>query len=255
MPDIRAILVDDEPLGRERIRTLLSDVPDVELVAECADGREALEAVERVNPDLMFLDVQMPELDGFDVLDALDPETRPFVIFVTAYDQYAIRAFDVHALDYLLKPFDRERFDQALARARASIAAGREDLTQQRMLDLIEQLRVERGPLERLVVKSAGRIVFLRAEEIDWIEAAGNYLKIHAGPETHLLRETMNTMQQRLSSDHFARIHRSTIVNLDRIRELQPAFHGEYVVILRDGVQLTLSRSHRDTLAHLLEQA
>jgi len=254
MPDIRAILVDDEPLGRERIRTLLSDIPDFELVAECADGREALAAVERVRPDLMFLDVQMPELDGFDVLDALDPETRPFVIFVTAYDQYAIRAFDVHALDYLLKPFDRERFDQALARARASIAAGRDGLTQQRVLDLIEQLRVERGPLERLVVKSAGRIVFLRVEEIDWIEAAGNYLKIHAGAETHLHRETMNTMQQRLGADHFARIHRSTIVNLDRIRELQPAFHGEYVVILRDGTKLTLSRSHRDALAHLLQE-
>jgi two-component system LytT family response regulator len=258
MKPIRTILVDDEPLGRERIRTLLKELADFELLAECTDGREAIEAVHEHEPDLIFLDVQMPELDGFEVIESLAPELResmPSVIFVTAFDQYALRAFEVHALDYLLKPFDGERFAEAIDRARAQIARHREGDAKSTMMEMIQQLRKDRGPLKRFVVKSAGRVVFLRVEEIDWIEAAGNYLKIHVGADTHLLRETMGSLEKRLDPDHFVRIHRSTMVSVDRIRELQPAFHGDFVVILRDGTQLAMSRGYRDKLEHLIESA
>lgn len=241
---IRALIVDDEPLARARLRTLLSEEADVEVVGECGDGLEAVAAVQDLTPELVFLDVQMPTLDGFGVVEALDPGALPVIVFVTAYDRYALQAFEVHALDYLLKPFDRDRFQKALERARAELQRSGSAETSQKLLAMLEDKAV-RKPLERLIIKSAGRVFFLRTEEIDWIEAAGNYVRLHVGAEAHLLRETMNGLEGRLDPGHFLRIHRSTIVNVDRIQELQAWFHGDYLVILRDGTQLTLSRGYR----------
>ncbi|HEY3132016.1 MAG TPA: response regulator [Acidobacteriota bacterium] len=178
---IRALIVDDEPLARERIRTLLKDEPEVEIVGECADGRRAVSAVRERKPDLIFLDVQIPELDGFEVLKAVGPGAMPAVIFVTAYDQYALRAFDVHAIDYLLKPFDRQRFHRALRRAKDQISSEKYDHVNERLLALLEDLKGGQKYLERLVIKSGGRVFFLRVDEIDWMEATGNYLRLHAG--------------------------------------------------------------------------
>ena len=251
---IRALIVDDEPLARERIRTLLKRAPDVRVVSECGDGKRAVRAVRKHKPDLVFLDVQMPEMDGFDVLEALDPGEMPVVIFVTAYDKYALRAFDVHALDYLLKPFDRERFQSALDRAREQIGKRQNGDVNQQLLSLLADRAAGEKPMRRLVIKSGGRILFLRAEEIDWVEAAGNYLRLHVGREEHLLRETMSGLEGRLDSRKFLRIHRSTIVNLDRIKEMQASFHGEYEVRLRDGARLTLSRTYRDKLQKILDR-
>jgi two-component system LytT family response regulator len=242
MVTIRALIVDDEPLARGRLRTLLAGEPDVEVVGECGDGLEAVAAVEELSPDLLFLDVQMPALDGFAVLEALDADRLPAVVFVTAHDRYALRAFEVHALDYLLKPFDRDRFRKALGRARAQIAGAEGG---GKLPALLADARARRQPADRLVIKSAGRVFFLRTEEIDWVEAAGNYVRLHCGGDAHLLRETMNGLEARLDGQRFLRVHRSTIVNVDRIRELQAWFHGDYLVILRDGTQLTLSRGYR----------
>jgi two-component system LytT family response regulator len=249
---IRTLIVDDEPLARERLRRLLDDQPDVEVIGECQDGNEALETIRRQRPDLVFLDVQMPELDGFGLLQALGSESLPALIFVTAHDRFALRAFEVHALDYLLKPFDTERFEAALARARQWLARGRTGDLDQRLAALLADLRDAPKPLDRLAVKSGGRVVLVRIEEVDWIEAADNYVNLHVGTVSHLLRETMNSLEQRLPASQFLRISRSTMVQLDRIRELQPLFHGEYAVILRDGTRLTLSRSYRDKLDRLM---
>jgi two-component system LytT family response regulator len=254
---VRALIVDDEPLARQRLRTLLKGESDIDIVGECSDGHEAVAAVRELKPDLLFLDVQMPVLDGFGVLEVLGPEQLPAVIFVTAYDLYAIRAFEVNALDYLLKPFDRDRFRKALSRAREQITKESSSSGEQlgALLDEVQTARGGRHTLERLVIKSGGRVFFLRAEEIDWIEAAGNYLRLHVGNDMHLLRDTMNNLEARLHPDKFLRIHRSTMVNLERVKELQPWFHGDYKVILLDGTELTLSRSYRPKLKSLLGES
>ena len=251
---IRTLIVDDEPLGRERIRTLLAGDPEIEVIGECPDGRQAITAIVQRNPDLVFLDVQMPEVDGFSVLEAICGERMPAIVFVTAYDRYAVRAFEVHALDYLLKSFDRERFAAALQRAKETIRRSREGALNERLAGLIEDLEAKKDRLTRLVIKSAGRIAFLRVEEIDWIEAADNYVRVHAGKEAHLIRETLQSMEKRLDPTRFLRIHRSSLVNLERIRELRPVFHGDYLVRLTDGTELTLSRSYRDKLLDPLSQ-
>lgn len=251
---IRTLIVDDEPLGRERIRTLLADDPEIEVTGECRDGRRAIAAIEHIRPDLIFLDVQMPEVDGFAVLDAIAGERMPAIIFVTAYDRYAVQAFEVHALDYLLKSFDRERFQAALQRAKEEIRRSKEGFLNERLAGLLEDLQAKQKRLTRLVVKSAGRIVFLRVEEIDWVEAADNYVRIHSGRESHLIRETLQSLESRLNPEKFLRIHRSTLVNLDRIRELRPIFHGDYLVKLNDGTELTLSRNYREKLLEPLGQ-
>ena len=252
---MRVIIVDDEPLAREGIREFLGDEPDIEIVAECSSGIEALEAIEAESPDLVFLDVQMPELDGFGVLDALEPDETPAVIFITAHDKYALKAFDVFALDYLLKPLERSRFTAAVERARQQLSGdGLGDL-RKRMLGLIADLEGKRTtPLDRLVVKSRGRVHLLKVSEIDWIEADGNYARLHVGDEDHLVRETMTALERRLDAGQFVRIHRSTIVNLDRIREIQPWFKGELMVILTGGEQLSLSRKYRKALQERLGQ-
>ena len=251
-PSIRVLLVDDEPLAREMLREMLQSDPQVDIVGESCNGREALEAIRTESPDLIFLDVQMPEVGGFDVLASLDKDKLPHVIFVTAYDQYAVRAFEVQALDYLLKPFDQERFDMSWQRAKTQLARDRNSGTDQRILTLLEELKAGNRYLERLVIKAGGRIYFLDTAEIDWIEAEGNYVSVHSAKKSHLLRETISSLESQLDPKKFVRIHRSSIVRLDFIQELQPWFHGEYRVILNDGTQLTLSRNHRDKLQEAL---
>jgi len=255
MTKIRTLICDDEPLARERIKRYLGSEPDIETVGECSNGQEAVAAIAELSPDLLFLDIQMPELDGFGVLKAIGPEKIPVVIFVTAYDKYALSAFDVHALDYLLKPFNRDRFRRALVRARMQIEHDKLGQLDQRLLTLLEDLKTEHKYLERLVVRSVGRVVFLKTDEIDWIEAAGNYVRLHIGRDGHLLRETMSHLEAKLNPDKFLRIHRSTLVNIDCIKELQPLFSGDYTVILRDGRQLTLSRSYREKLLELFDKS
>ncbi|MCM3874305.1 MAG: LytTR family DNA-binding domain-containing protein [Pyrinomonadaceae bacterium] len=250
-PLIRVLLVDDESLAREMLREMLQDDPQVIIVGESCNGREALEAIRIHSPDLIFLDVQMPDLGGFEVLEALGRDI-PRVIFVTAYDQYAVRAFEVHALDYLLKPFDQERFDISWQRARAQILRDRDGGTDQRILALLEEMKAGNKYLERLVIKASGRIYFLETAEIDWIEAEGNYVSVHSAKKSHLLRETISSLESQLDPKKFLRIHRSSIVRIDRIQELQPWFHGEYRIILQNGTQLTLSRNYRDKLQEAL---
>ena len=247
-PPARILIADDEPLARERLKMLLADQEGLQIVAECQDGTQAIDAIRRLQPDLVFLDVQMPGASGFDVIDAIGPDRMPLVVFVTAFDRYALRAFDVHALDYLLKPFDRDRFLQALARARRQLEQPANSDLQRRLLALVQNLTPPSHRPERFVVKSGGRVFFVRADEIDWIEAAGNYVKLHVGGETHLFRETMTALEAQLSPDTFYRIHRSHIVNIERVKELQPWFNGEYVVFLRNGTRLTLSRGYREKL-------
>jgi two-component system LytT family response regulator len=248
---IRTLIVDDEPLARERMRSLLAGEADIAVVGECRDGREAVEAIKGESPDLVFLDVQIPELDGFQVLEAIGAEKAPAIVFVTAYDQYALQAFEVHAVDYLLKPFDEERFRRALERARQALTREKGDLSE-KLLHLLQELKAPQGYMERLVVKSAGRLFFLRTDEIEWVESAGNYVCLHVRGESHLLRETMTGLETRLDPGRFVRIHRTAIVNIDQIKELQPLFHGEYQVVLRDGTELTLSRGYRDRLQEVI---
>ena len=249
---IRALIVDDEPLARRRLRRMLARDAEVEIAGDCENGREAVARIRELRPDLVFLDVQMPEMDGFEVLEAVGAVAMPLVIFVTAFDQYALQAFEVCALDYLLKPFDRRRFEKALNRAKARLLSDRTSDVGQQALALLEELRARSSHLERLVVKSGGRAFFLKTEEIDWIEAEGKYVRLHVGKESHLLREAIGSIETQLDPKRFPRIHRSTIVNIERVRELQPWFHNEYRVILRDGTELMLSRSCRKRLGDLL---
>lgn len=250
---LQILIVDDERPARERIRELLS-ATDAEIIGECKNGVEALEKIREVKPALVFLDIQMPGKDGFAVLQALKPAELPVIVFVTAFDQYAIRAFDVNAIDYLLKPFSDERFDAALAKARRQCEQNdREDNDQQRLLDLLDGLQANGGgaqasPLDRLAVKTSDRILLLKTGEIDWIEAAGVYVNLHIGRRSYLYRETIGALAVQLDARQFIRIHRSTIVNIDRIRELQPRSPGEYYVILQDNSALKLSRGYRSNL-------
>jgi two-component system LytT family response regulator len=253
---IRALIVDDEPLAREGILMRLKQAPDVEVIGECGNGREAVTVIRREVPNLVFLDIQMPRLDGFGVIEAVGVRQMPHVIFVTAYDEHALRAFEVSALDYLLKPIDGKRFFEALERARGRIRGKNVEAISAQLRKMMAALQAERKYLERLSIKSAGksggRITFLGVDEIDWIGAADNYVQVHAGRESHLLHATMNSLENRLDPNKFLRIHRSTIVNVGRIKELHPMFHGEYQVILQDGTQLTSGRGYRGNLQRLL---
>ena len=246
---MRVVIVDDEPLARERIRTLAEAHPGITVIAECEDGQGAVETIERVQPDLVFLDVQMPELDGFEVLDAL--ETRPAVIFITAYDEHAVRAFEVNAIDYLLKPVEPARFDAALERARSRIAEPAQSRDAALELVLTELRRV-RQRAARLVVRDGAKVGFVAVEQVDWIDVAGNYARLHTVGGVHLLRETLKQLEQRLDPERFVRVHRSTIVNLERITSVEPYFHGEYTLTLKDGTRLTSSRTHSKRLRELL---
>lgn len=249
---LTALIVDDEPPGRHKIREMLKHESNIEIIGECTNGVEAVEAIQSKKPDLVFLDVQMPELDGFGVIKKIGVNNLPEIIFVTAYDQYALQAFEVHALDYLLKPFDKERFQNALQRAKDHILQRDQNDIGQKLLSMLQELKLDQKHSDRLVIKSGGKVFFLKTDEVDWIEAAGNYVRLHAGGESHLLRETMSGIQKKLNPNQFIRIHRSTFVNIEQIKELQPWFHGEYVVILKEGTQLTMSRSYRNNLTDLL---
>jgi two-component system LytT family response regulator len=238
------------------IREMLGGDSDVEIVAECANGREAVEAIRSLSPDLIFLDIQMPELGGFEVLESFEAnQTAPYVIFATAYDQYAVRAFEVHAFDYLLKPFDEERFNIAWQRAKAQIKLDRTGERDRHILALLEELKAGPRYLERLVVKTGGRVFFLDVSEILCIEAEGNYVRVYDQTKHYLLRETISGLEEQLDPKQFLRIHRSAIVKIDKIKELQPWFHGEYRIILENGKQLTLSRNYRANLQDVVGNA
>jgi len=247
---IRAIVVDDEPLARQRLRQLLAEQSDIKLERECTNGLEAVEAIDELKPDLVFLDVQMPELDGFGVVDAVGPEHMPAVLFVTAFDQHALKAFEVHALDYLLKPFDRERFSTALERARRWIGDG--DSQRQSLAPLLEQVHQGRPASDRILVKSGVHHVFVKLAAIQWVEAEDNYVRLHVEGTSHLVRQTLSGMLGRLDARRFRRIHRSAIVNLDFVQELSPWSSGDYAVLMKDGTKLTLSRTFRDQFGEWL---
>lgn len=250
---MRAIIADDEPLARERIRSLLSDEPDVEVVAECAHGAQALKATQEHRPDLLFLDVQMPRLNGFEVLEALEPGQLPIVIFTTAHDQHAIRAFEINALDYLLKPFTAERFKKAVERAREQLENGRRRLPESQLTALLNHLHTATPGGGRILIRSPERILFLKPQEVDHVEAAGNYVVLHAGKERHIVRETTSAMETRLAPAGFMRISRSAIVNLSRIREVQPIGPGQYSVLLKTGARLDMTCSLSELQTRLAE--
>ncbi len=255
--NIRTLIVDDEAHARARIRHALKDEPDFALVGECANGREALEAIRREPPDLVFLDIQMPRVTGFDVCAQLRESgvPVPFIIFCTAYDQYALKAFAVHAIDYLLKPFDRERFKQALEQVRARLRRAQPAPTEQRLAELLADLRAGTKQNDRLVFKQDGKVVFVRTETIDWLEADGNYVRIHCGNESHYVRETLASLEAQLPAEKFMRVSRSALVNLDRVKEFQPLFYGDYSVLLLSGAKLSMSRNYRERLDKLMKRA
>lgn len=270
---IRVLVVDDEPIARRRVRRMLRLEPDVDVIDEVGSGSEAIEAIRKERPDLVLLDVQMPDVDGFGVVDALGAEAMPLTIFVTAFNEYAVRAFDVNAIDYLLKPYDPERFRSAFQRARSHMERVSSAEQGRKIRALLEQVigddrtsaaLADRGPasapngmgappprvrfLDRLMVKHDGRVSFVKVSDVDWFEASGNYVRVHVGKGSHLIRETMHHIEAQLEPSMFVRIHRAVIVNIDRIKELQPWFAGDYVVLLRDGRQLKLSRTYREHL-------
>jgi two-component system LytT family response regulator len=247
---IRTLIADDEPLARHGVRLLLERDLDVEIVGEASGGVEAADLILRLRPDLVFLDVQMVGCDGFETLKRVGPNATPVVIFVTAYDEYALRAFEYNAVDYLLKPYDDARFAAALDRARDLVHRKRGDEVDNRISRLIEHIEGEGR--DRILLKSSGEIIFLKTGEIDWIEAEGDYVKFHVTGRTHLMRGTMAALEERLDPTRFIRIHRSTIVNADRLRKLSPSFEGEYAVVLQDGTKLRLSRGYHDRIKALL---
>jgi two-component system LytT family response regulator len=254
---IRVLLSDDEALARERLRSMLEAEADMEVVAECADGKSAIATIKREKPDLVFLDIQMPEVDGFGVVSALRNGNMPLTIFVTAYDRYAMKAFEVHALDYLLKPVSQERLKEALDHARRQLQQpASEGMFQKRVLEMLGEMdsRHQNAP-QRIVIKADGEIVCLKPQEIDWAESAGNYVCLHVGPATHILRETITSLENRLGQNQFLRVHRSTLVNVDRIKTLRPSLYGDYSILLRDGTKLTLSRGFRETVLKRLGTA
>jgi two-component system LytT family response regulator len=255
MERIRTLIVDDEPLARDGIRLHLEEHTDVQVIGECGSGEDAVRAIEADKPDLVFLDIQMPGLDGFAVLEAIEESRLPAIVFVTAYDQFALRAFEAHALDYLLKPYDRERFNRALDRVRVQLRGRSTGGVDDRLRGLIASLGGRDHFLERLVARTNGRILILRAEDVDWVEAAANYVRVHIGPKQYLVRETMTNLENRLDPDKFLRIHRSIIVRKDRIKELEPLFQGDYSIILVDGTRLTSSRGYRDKIQTFLQGA
>jgi len=253
---VRTIIADDEPLARRKLRILLDSEPEITVVAECQNGGETLSAIRACRPDLLLLDIQMPDRDGFQVLSEILPEEMPVVIFTSAYDQYAIRAFEAHALDYLLKPFDRGRLHQAIERARFELRQSKDREITRRILELLSRVKSDQQPVPesegRLVIKTKGRIVFLNLDDIDWVEAAANYVRLNAGKESYLLRETISRTSGRLNPNHFIRIHRSMIVNVRKIKELIPVNSGEYIVVLKSGKELSCSRGYRANVQYMI---
>jgi len=240
---IRTLIADDEPLGRSLVRQLLTADPEVHIIGECVDGAETLNAVQKQLPDLLFLDVEMPALDGFQVLARLRPDQFPVVVFVTAFDSFALKAFEAHALDYLLKPLAEDRFLEALKRAKTYLGGQEKDDIRARLLGLTRELSQPDNYISRLAVESEGRVIFLKTEQIDWVEADGNYLHFHAQKQNYFLRGRIGELEKKLAPEQFFRIHRSTIVNLDQVKEFQALFKGEGIVVMKDGSRLAASRS------------
>jgi two-component system LytT family response regulator len=249
---MRVVIAEDEPLARKKLRLLLGSESGIQILAECVDGLQTIEAVKTHKPDLLMLDIRMPDLDGFEILSKLPRDGMPFVIFTTAYDRYAVRAFEAHALDYLLKPFDQERLHQALTRARAELLKADREATH-RILDYLSETSRETRVDQRIVIKAGGRVVFLNVDELDWLEAAGNYVRLNVGNQSYVLREGIGQISRRLDPAQFIRIHRSTMVNVRRIKELQPVNSGEYIVVLKDGKELSCSRGYRTELQRLVD--
>src|SRR5579859_2127199 len=247
-----ALIVDDEPLGRRSIRKHLKPFPEFEVTGECGDGESAVAAIREQKPDLVFLDIQLPEFDGFDVIRDVGKHKMPVTIFVTAYDRYALQAFEAHALDYLLKPFSEERFRDSLLRAHRTLEMGKQQAPNQQLSQLLDEINKKKDYLERIPVPAKGRFLFFNVRDLDWIEAEGNYLRLHGNGGSHLIRGNMNEMEAKLDPGKFMRIHRSTIVNLQRIREIQPWFHGHHRVVMTNGQELKLSRYQKDKLRRLL---
>jgi two-component system, LytTR family, response regulator len=255
---VRTVIADDEHLARRKLRILLDSEPEVQVVAECHNGGQTLAAIRALRPDLLLLDIQMPDLDGFQVLSEILPDEMPVVIFTSAYDQYAIRAFEAHALDYLLKPFDQGRLHQSMERARFELRQSKDREITHRILELLSRVKSDKQPVSefegRLVIKTKGRIVFLNLDEIDWVEAAANYVRLNVGKESYLFRETISRTLERLNPTHFIRIHRSVIVNVRKIKELIPVNSGEYIVVLKSGKELSCSRGYRANVQHIIER-
>jgi two-component system, LytTR family, response regulator len=249
---ITALIVDDEALARKFIRRILKEDHDVEIVGECNDGKSAVDLIQKHKPDIVFLDVQMPAMDGFAVLDAIGVEQLPEVIFTTAYEKYAIRAFELHALDYLLKPFDQTRFRDAMRHAKERLNQRQQEDGRLQISALLENVKRRAKYLDRLIIKADGRISFLGTREINWIEADDKYVHLHTAKASRMVRQTLSAMEAQLDPKKFQRIHRSAIVNVERIKELEPTFNGEHVVHLEDGTKLTLSRTYREKLFELL---
>ena len=245
---IRTLIVDDEPLAREWVRNGLQNEPELEVIGECGDGFDAVKMIASEKPDLVLLDVQMPGLDGFGVLASVDAENLPAVVFVTAFDRYALKAFEAHAVDYLMKPFSSERLHEAVERARAAIDRSSSKNLKAALNALLQDIQRERAYPEWLLIKKDDRSVFLRVADIDWIESARNNVRLHVSKEIFVYHETTNGIEARLDPRSFFRIHRSTIVNIDRIREMHPWFNGDYAVTLKDGSRLTLSSTYRERL-------
>ncbi len=244
---IRTLIIDDVPLARDRLKRCLADDAEIEIVGECDNGEKAVADIRSLAPDLIFLDVQMPALDGFGVLEALRGERAPVVIFVTAYNEYAIQAFEVNALDYLLKPVDFERLNKAVVRAKARLAQlNRDDHFDSRVRAMLEDIKTGSKYIKRLTIKLTGRTILLPTDEIDWIETHGNYMKVHAGRESHLIRATMQSLETKLNPEKFVRVHRSAIVNVEKIKEIYPRSNGDQDLVLQNGRQLMLSRNYRD---------
>ena len=259
MDAIRVLIVDDEPAARNALRRLLKQDPEVVVVGEARHGREAVRALEQDGIDVVFLDIQMPDLDGFGVVGAVGAQHMPAIIFVTAFDRHALHAFDVHALDYLLKPFTDERFHEALERAKSTVRHGRLSDASRKLAALLAELGGDGTPtappgghINRLAVREGGLVNLLPVRDIDWVEAERDYVRVHVGPKAYVIRETTKHLEGQLDPVRFVRIHRSTIVNIERVRELQPMFKGEYVVVLQDGTALKLSRGYRDHLEAML---
>jgi two-component system LytT family response regulator len=257
---VRVVIADDEPLARQRVRSMLVGRPEYVIVGEAANGAEAVELILHEQPDVVFLDIKMPELDGFEVVEALEavPELASLaIVFVTAFGEYAVKAFEVRALDYLLKPFDRARFDRALesaaARRRRQEPEGNAGIDPG-LREMLEQLRPARRYAARFLVRSTNHMYFVRVDDVDWMDAAGNYVRLHSAGRAHLVRDTMKALEGRLDPERFVRIHRSAIVNIERVAQIEPYLHGEYVVTLRDGTKLTSSRAHSANLRALLGQ-
>ncbi len=255
MASARAIIADDEPLAREGIKQLLVQYPAIEVIGEAKDGVHAIELIQSAKPDIVFLDIQMPGIDGFGVVREIGPEKMPVVVFVTAFDEFALQAFEIHALDYLLKPIDPERFGESISHALSQLALRDKNTVDQKLLHLLEGIARPKQYLQRLAIKSTGKVTFVNMHDVDWIQANGDYIWVHAKGKKNLVREKIGEMHHKLNPQHFARIHRSTIVNVNRIRDLEPMFYGDYSVNLHDGTKLTLSRSYREKVFALLNLA